>query len=233
MSGSWFLLNGRHSQSSDINEVMDEFSSDRPKAQLAALKERKSVDKIQHHIINSFGKWQPGPVQPHGKLQVNLTVCTSAPDQLGLPQMHDKSTIAVNALADTGAQMCVADWNVALRMGINKHELLQPVLKISLADNSNLQLIGANFLTIHANGESTHQLVYFATGVGQLYLSKAACVDLGIIDKNFPKIGSCKMTKSANPPNPVLQQPGSSTISTVSATANHNDEVFNDALQYY
>ena len=190
MSGSWFLLNGSQSPNRELYEDMDKFSSVHQEAQLAVIREGKSADKIQHHIINSFGKWQPGPVQPHGKLEVNLTICASAPEQLGLPRINNKSTIAVNALANTGAQMCVADWNVAVRMGIQKHELLQPALKISVADNSNLQLIGANFLTIHANGESTHQLVYFATGVGELYLSMDALIKLKVIPADFPRIGS-------------------------------------------
>ena len=124
MSGSWFLLNGLQPLQGEYNEVTDEFSSVRQQAQLSGLREAKSADKIQHHIMDSFGKWQPGPVQPNGKLEVNLSICTSAPDQLGLPRISNKSTITINALADTGAQMCIADWNVALRMGIQKHELL-------------------------------------------------------------------------------------------------------------
>ena len=45
-------------------------------------------------------------------------------------------------------------------------------------------------MTIHANGESTHQLVYFTTGVGELYLSKDALIKLKVIPADFPRIGS-------------------------------------------
>ena len=33
-------------------------------------------------------------------------------------------------------------------------------------------------------------MVYFAMNVGDFYLSKAAMIDLGIIDKDFPKVGT-------------------------------------------
>ena len=47
-------------------------------------------------------------------------------------------------------------------------------------------------MTLYADsGETSHQLVYFALGVGNFYLSKSAMKDLGIISHDFPKIGSC------------------------------------------
>ena len=42
------------------------------------------------------------------------------------------------------------------------------------------------------NGESSRQLVYFAEGVGDFFLSKAACRDLGIIHAGFPEPGAVR-----------------------------------------
>ena len=87
--------------------------------------------------------------------------------------------------------MCVADWSVARRLHLNKSDLLHPALTVSMADNTNLELMGAHFMIITADsGESTEQLVYFATNVGDFYLSKAAMIDLAIIPKDFPKVGA-------------------------------------------
>ena len=85
--------------------------------------------------------------------------------------------------------MCVADWSVATRMNISKSDLLTPALTVSVADNANLELMGAQFMTITAAmGQKMEQLVYFAKGVGEFYLSKAALIDLEVISKNFPTV---------------------------------------------
>ena len=71
--------------------------------------------------------------------------------------------------------MCVVDWHIAKRLGLSKHDLFAPALSVSVADNSNLELIGAHFLELFDDSsECTEQLVYFANGVGEFYLSQEA-----------------------------------------------------------
>ena len=78
--------------------------------------------------------------------------------------------------------MCVADWQVAKNMGLKKSDLMVPALSVSVADNTSLILMGAHFLTIFSDsGESTDQLVYFATDVGEFHLSELALIDLNVI----------------------------------------------------
>ena len=85
--------------------------------------------------------------------------------------------------------MCVADWQVAQRMNLRKSDILAPALTVSVADNANLELMGAHFITLKSpTGRSTEQLVYFAKGVGEFYLSKSALIDLGVISTSFPNI---------------------------------------------
>ena len=176
-------------------KVQDEFLSvlhrakpNNTSANLSALKSSESVHKIRHHIMNSLGNGS----QAHGKLKLNIEVDNSAAHQLNLPPLtHCKST-PVSALADTSAQMCVADWQVGQRLGLKRKDLVVPALSISVADNYNLELIGAHFLRLSTpTGESTQQLVYFATEVGEFYLSKGALIDLKIISHDFPRVGAC------------------------------------------
>ena len=86
--------------------------------------------------------------------------------------------------------MCVADWSIAKRLNLSRQDLLHPALTVSVADNSNLELIGAHFLTLSSDHGETNQLVYFATDVGDFYLSKTAMVDLNIISSDFPQVGA-------------------------------------------
>ena len=141
--------------------------------------------------MDKFGSWKPSNVEPLGKLKLQVRISNSATKQLKLPVIKRATSTLVMALADTGAQMCVADWQVAKNMGLKKSDLMVPALSVSVADNSSLELMGAHFLTIFADsGESTDQLVYFATDVGEFYLSKSALIDLNVINCDFPRVGA-------------------------------------------
>lgn len=69
--------------------------------------------------MEEFGSWKPSNVQRHGKIKIRLKISKSATEQLQLKPVKSTSTSAL-ALAYTGAQMCVADFKVAKRMGLSK-----------------------------------------------------------------------------------------------------------------
>lgn len=102
-------------------------------------------------MLNQFGKWSLANVMPYGKMTIHLQVSSTAPKppkQLNLPPVHSMASTTVSVLADTGAQMCVADCQIAKRLGLKKDNLFVPALSISVADNSSLELIGAHFLQL-------------------------------------------------------------------------------------
>lgn len=200
LTGSWMLINLRDTPAkSPIYEVQDVFTSDcdqghptaRSYPSLSALNSNPQVKKIRHHIADQFGRWKPSNVQPHGRIQLTAAPFKSAQQQLNLQPLLNSNSTTIQALADTGSQLCVVDWAVAKRMNIGKADLLTPALTVSVADNASLELMGAQFVTLTAaTGQTTEQLVYFAKGMGEFYLSKAALIDLEVISSNFPMVGN-------------------------------------------
>ena len=181
LSGSWMLINGIQDQpfGDHSYEVLDVFMSELrlgssdplSTASLSTLNSQKQPRKIRHHILNNFGRWIPSNVQPHGKLELTVKPGPSAQQQLNLPELDNNVVTSVWTLADTGAQMCVADWEVAKNLNLNKTDLLMPALSVSVADNSSLELVGAHFLTISTEeGQTSGQLVYFANNIGEFYV---------------------------------------------------------------
>ena len=84
----------------------------------------------------------------------------------GFPEPRNTRMTQVLGLADTGAQMCVSGMDVAIKMGLKRTDLLAPQLRISVADNSGLTIVGAAFIMITGPaGHSTRQLVFFADNV--------------------------------------------------------------------
>ncbi|KAK3875216.1 hypothetical protein Pcinc_011499 [Petrolisthes cinctipes] len=76
-------------------------------------------------------------------------------------------------MADTGCQSCLASSKMIHELGLNKHHLIPVTMKMTAADNHSINIIGA--LVLHITDK--------------LFLSKQACVALGMIPKTFPTIG--------------------------------------------
>jgi hypothetical protein len=80
-------------------------------------------------------------------------------------------------------------------LGLLKEGLIPVSLGLNTAVNSKMGILGALFLEICAPDNmgklwSSKQLCYIASGLQTLYLSQDACIDLGVISKNFPQVGS-------------------------------------------
>ena len=138
LSVSWMLIQGRQEQN-DQELVYPNLSQ---------LQEKQALKKIRHHIFDSFGRWRPSNVEPHGLLQLTMESCHSATQQLRLLKIPGTKPVQVNALVDTGVQICVADYQLAKQMGLRKKNMLTPALTISVADNADLELIRAAFMNI-------------------------------------------------------------------------------------
>ena len=126
----------------------------------------------------------------------------------------DKNTHTY-AVADTGAQVCVA--GPSLMSSIN----LRPALlqrRAGLRDVANLPLkcMGSAPCQIVCGGTSTVQDVYFMKTAKQFYLSLAACRDLGLVHEDFPHqtllVASTGMSRASGPPTPPTAPPRPSSM---------------------
>ena len=194
---SWFLINAdQHSQAQpqvgELNEVLGKFlpmlreshtQRGDPTPVIAGL-----AQQVPNYQCNNNGKWIQAPVEPHGRVGVKVDVCQEATSQLGLQTPQQVNPTKVIALADSGAQICMADYSLASKMNL-AHQLFTPTMQVSVANNAGLNIMGAMFLNITApNGSTSSQMVYFAKNVKEFFLSKSATRDLRIITDNFPII---------------------------------------------
>ena len=91
--------------------------------QLAALGDKS--EPVPHHRCDGLGRWMPSRVEGAGRLQVRVEICKEAykPGYRSAPKGCKPAV--VTALADTGAQMCIAGMSLALRMGLRERDLLK------------------------------------------------------------------------------------------------------------
>ena len=149
------------------------------------------VDHHEHDKLS--GLWVKRKPEKHPSVEVEARVCMEAYDQVGLkrPKRKEKSREKVRALSlpDSGAQLVVAGMNLAHSLGITKGDLVKVKTSVTAANNGSLTLLGGLFMSFSRAGEETKQLVYIAEEANHLFLSKAACKDLGILPDDFPEGG--------------------------------------------
>ena len=162
--------------------------------------------KVPHMLHEELGwiKSHPPP-QPYIKLNVRVDTKAYQQNKYKPPSAYRHRSAEMSVLADSGCQACVMGTEELRKLGLTEKDLLPVGMKLHGANGSNIQILGAVFVTISgqdAAGKTweTNQLCYVAKGVGKLLLSKEALVKLGIINKSFPAVGSSEIG------NPVVSE---------------------------
>ena len=155
----------------------------------------KTTDPLPHYEMNESGKWKVKPAKPHPKITVNVEICQDGYNQIGaaVPQSSHPHSVTCSSLPDTGSQIVVAGPDLLKKLNVSKHELFKVSTNVKMVDCKRLQLIGGLMITISAMGSDGKQRIskhmcYIGEKIETLFLSKDACVNLGIIPKTFPSI---------------------------------------------
>ena len=104
----------------------------------------------------------------------------------------------------------VAGPDLLKKLNVSKHELFNVSANIQTGDCKRLQLIGGLIISISAMGPDGNQRIsnhmcYIGEKIETLFLSRNACINLGIISKTFPSIEYEASTLQQR----VLHQPAS------------------------
>ena len=165
------------------------------------------------HQVHSYVKgWlQTKPeVSPTHPMEVSLDRQAYAELSVPLPKLYHNRHMPGRhrnnpCIMDTGAQITVGPTHLLHHLGVKSETVFPVATRVNGASSAPLTVQGAILLKFTAknpaNGQifSTRQLVYISSSVNQVYLSKAACIDLGTIPQDFPSIGSCSPDQQSSP----------------------------------
>ena len=164
--------------------------------------ERHSADKTSYPAYTrkcgACGKWghfkrmcRTSRTQEAGKLvsSVTLGAATLSPEpvlQVVMGPQTSEVTRKVTAVADTGAQVCVAGPSLMASLGLKPAQLKR---RAGIRDLAKIPLtsLGAALCRISLAGRSTVQEVYFIESVERMYLSFTTCKELGLVHADFPQ----------------------------------------------
>ena len=161
---------------------------------------------IDHHIFSELvNSWQKKNSDPQPILKLSIQADPSDIQDLGHQTTISSATPKVSypAMTDTGCQSCLSGEDLLHQIGLNSSHLIPVTMKMKAANNEGINIIGALPLRISGQSPSgsiltTRQLVYFTDRSNRLFLSKQACLALGIISVNFPTIGEALGTQDTS-----------------------------------
>lgn len=157
---------------------------------------------IDHHLYNNLrDRWMKRPSQAQPYIQLTLTANTEDYKALGF-KLHTRTRpLTLPAMADTGCQSCLVGIQVATRLGLTQDDLIPVTMKMHAANEKGINILGAAILRFSGTGKPDHpmetrQIVYVTDSSDRIFLSREACVELGMISKTFPTIGEVHHTST-------------------------------------
>ena len=182
----------------------------------AASSQLSSTNSItlDHHIYdNMCDRWIRQASKPQPVVNIHIQLCREDYKVMGYKPADHNKHCTVPAMADTGCQSCLAGLKVVQRLGLSKQNLIPVTMQMHAANNAAISIIGAAILRYSGmtkDGEllETRQVTYITDSSDKLFLSREACVALGMISHRFPQIGESAQINTDTSSDPVSEHEG-------------------------
>ena len=143
--------------------------------------------------------WEKLTSDPQPFINVTIRMLSEDFITLGFKVHNRPKSIIHRAMVDTGCQSCLAGIRVVHRLGLSTGDLIPVTMQMHAANNNGIKILGALVLRFSGMTKGgarleTCQLVYITDTSDRLFLSKEACITLGMISTKFPTIGEIQQT---------------------------------------
>lgn len=150
--------------------------------------------KLSHHVFNDMEGWRQRRSLPQPEITITARVCKDDYAHFRAVLKSSPSGGPISAIADTGCQSCLIGLNVVYKLGFRKADLLAVEHKMNAVNKNAINIVGAVLLRFCGSDKDgypieTAQLCYVTPDTNKTFLSREACVDLGLISVGFPSLG--------------------------------------------
>jgi hypothetical protein len=166
---------------------------------------RPHTQTLDHNIF-SAGEWRRAKLTDHPRVHVNVSIVDSSSNQAS------RSTFctSVYAITDSGAQSNIWSLKDFDAAGFPRSALFPVSLSLRAANSSGIRIHGAFVAKIAGTASdgktiSCQTTIYVSEQVKDMFLSFDTMVDLLVVGRNFPSIGSAE--KSATSPSRSSRPP--------------------------
>ena len=163
---------------------------------------------LDHHLYDNLcDRWHKRTSAPQPYVRVYVRAFEEDYHALGLAQRKRISAAELPAMADTGCQSCLMGIQVVERMGLNADDLIPVTMTMRAANEGRIPIIGAMVVRFsgtdsRAITHETRQIAYITNTSDRIFLSRAACIDLGMVNETFPTIGEVIASDDITTPSP-------------------------------
>ena len=108
-----------------------------------------------------------------------------------------QNAVSVNAMADTGCQSYLAGFTLIEKLKLSSRDFIPVNMQMNSADNHDIPILGTTIFRLSGRDQLSdermnQQIIYITDSTDKLFLSREACVDLGIIpDYPSPHMPTC------------------------------------------
>ena len=154
------------------------------------------AELFDHHVHDSESGWvrRDPKEKPYSSLRIEFDN-TSARSLNMRTTSRQTREFVWTGMCDTGASVTMAGRNTIRKLGLDESHVTPCSLNLNNADMSPIKILGVipvNITDVKSNSQ-TKQILYITDGANGLLLSQEACIDLGFIDKEFPKVKSSQV----------------------------------------
>ena len=155
---------------------------------------RRSIT-LDHHTYNNIcDQWLKHSSQQQPFINLKASLHQNDYAALGFRLDVPARTSTLSVMADTGCQSCLAGVKVLQQIGIPQSKIIPVTMQMHAANNNTIDILGAVILRFsgmsnNGNRLETRQIVYITDSTDKVFLSREACITLGIISNKFPMIG--------------------------------------------
>ena len=189
-------MRGRPTKLEETDELYDEQTA--AFAELCTVAMDSADDglrtlRLTHHLYDDMcDKWTKRASSPQPYINLTLTNEREDYKALGFDLLKRTRAVSLPVMADTGFQSCLIGIEVTQQMGLSTKDFIPVSMKMKAANNEGIHILGAVVIRFAGNSGTrrleTRQIAYVTDTSDRIFLSRAACVDLGMISHKFPTI---------------------------------------------
>ena len=156
---------------------------------------------LTHHLYDDMcDKWTKRASSPQPYINLTLTNEREDYKALGFDLLKRTRAVSLPVMADTGCQSCLIGIGVTQQMGLSTKDFIPVSMTMKAANNKGIRILGAVVVRFAGNSGTrrleTRQIAYVTDTSDRIFLSRAACMDLGMISDKFPTLGEVNLATS-------------------------------------
>ena len=172
-----------------------------PNSSLGSMSVGRRRITLDHHIFTPDG-WKRALSLSHPVLRLTISINRDDYANFGLAAPSIICPKDLDTVSDSGAQSCLWSREEYLSCGFLLKDLIKVDHRMQAANRAPIRIDGAILIRLSGkdeNGKSIEAavMVYISPDSKHFYLSKEAMVQLGVIPKDFPKVGAAFLHPSA------------------------------------